>query len=331
MSKGKPHQSEGGKARASALSPERRKEIAAAGAAARWNLPKATHRGVLEIGDSSIPCAVLEDGRRVLTETGIANAILGGRSGASRRTRDSIAEDGAPLPVFLSFKRFKPLISKELAEGPLKVTKYLDGSRVVNGYDATVLPAACEIWLSARDQGILLPSQLDKAQSAEIMMRGLAHIGIVALVDEATGYEQVRDKMALQAILDKFLKKEFAAWAKRFPDEFYKEMFRLRGWEFDPLSVARPGVVGKYTTDLVYDRLAPGIVNELEANNPKDSKGNRRYRHHQLLTDDVGHPALAQHLHAVIGFMRASSDWDQFKTMMDRAFPKKGDTLTLDM
>jgi len=49
-------------------------------------------------------------------------------------------------------------------------------------------------------------------------VRGFARVGIIALVDEATGYQEVRNKLALQAILDAFLRKELAAWAKRFPD-----------------------------------------------------------------------------------------------------------------
>jgi hypothetical protein len=162
-----------------------------------------------------------------------------------------------------------------------------------------------------------------------MVMKALAHIGIAGLIDEASGYQEVRDKRALQELLDKYLNKELAAWAKRFPDEFYKEMFRLNGWPWLALKGKRPGIVGTYTNDLVYQRLAPGILEELEARNPKDEKGNRRGRHHQLLTDDVGHPALAQHLHAVIGLMRASSGWDQFLRMVDRAFPKKGKTMEL--
>ncbi len=63
------------------------------------------------------------------------------------------------------------------------------------------------------------------AKAASLLIRGLAYVGIVALVDEATGYQEVRDKRALQSILDKYLRKELAAWAKRFPDEFCKEMF----------------------------------------------------------------------------------------------------------
>jgi hypothetical protein len=90
--------------------------------------------------------------------------------------------------------------------------------------------------------------------------------------------------------------------------------------EWLSISGKRPSIVGTYTTDLVYERLAPGIVAELEERNPKNERGKRRGKHHQWLTDDVHHPALAQHLHAVIGLMRASGNWDQFYRMMDRAF-----------
>jgi hypothetical protein len=120
--------------------------------------------------------------------------------------------------------------------------------------------------------------------------------GIIALIDEVTGYQEIRDREALQQILDKYLRKEYAAWAKRFPDDFYREMFRLRGWQWRGMKVNRPSVVGRYTKDLVYSRLAPGIPEELERHNPKDDKGNRKSKHHQWLTEDIGHPALAQHL-----------------------------------
>lgn len=318
----------GGLARSQKLSPEERSEIARAAASARWGVPKATHRGEVTIGDTTIPCAVLEDGRRVLTENGITNALLGSRSGASKRLKKTMAEAGALTPIFLAPERLKPFISKEMIDGPLQPVTYVDGKKTVVGFDATILPTACEIWLRARDAGALQEQQKDKAQRAEILMRGLAHIGVVALVDEATGYQEVRDKKALQAILDRYLAKELAAWAKRFPDEFYQQMFRLKGWPFNPMSVARPGVVGKYTIDVIYERLAPGLIDELERLNPKED-GSRKSRHHQWLSTDIGHTALAQHLHAVIGFMRACSTWEQFIDMLDRAFPKKGHTIPM--
>lgn len=288
----------------------------------------ATHRGTLRIGAVEIPCAVLKDGRRVLSENGIANA-LGGRSGSAKRLKTEAATEGAHIPVFLASRSLMPYLSKELTEGPLAPVEYYSGDSAVVGYAAEALPEICNVWLQARQDGKLNPQQADRAQAAEIVMRGLAELGIVALVDEATGYQDTRDRDALQAILDKYLQKEFAAWAKRFPDAFYREIFRLRGWSWNAMSVARPGVVGKYTNDIVYERLAPGILEELRSLNPKQDDGNRVRRHHQFLTDDVGHPALAQHLHAVIGLMRASATWEQFKSMLDRAFPKKGTQLDL--
>lgn len=288
----------------------------------------ATHRGALRIGPVEIPCAVLKDGRRVLSENGIANA-LGGRSGSAKRLKTEAAKEGAHLPVFLASRSLIPLISKELLDGPLKPVVYNSGDNEVVGYAAEALPEICNIWLQARQEGKLNPQQADRAQAAEIVMRGLADLGIIALVDEATGYQDTRDRDALQAILDKYLQKEFAAWAKRFPDAFYREIFRLRGWSWNAMSVARPGVVGRYTNDIVYERLAPGILDELQKMNPTLDEGGRARRHHQYLTDDIGHPALAQHLHAVIGLMRASATWEQFKTMLDRAFPKKGTQLEM--
>ncbi|MFC4670752.1 P63C domain-containing protein [Seohaeicola nanhaiensis] len=289
---------------------------------------EATHRGTLRIGSVSIPCAVLRDGTRVLSENGIANA-LGGRSGAAKRMKTAAAEAGAHIPVFLAAKSLSSYVTSELASGPLKPISYISGDTEVIGYQAEALPEICNIWLQARQDGVLNEQQNDRAQAAEIVMRGLANLGVIALIDEATGYQDTRDRDALQAILDKYLQKEFAAWAKRFPDAFYREIFRLRGWSWNAMSVARPGVVGRYTNDIVYERLAPGILEELQRLNPTQDEGGRARKHHQFLTDDIGHPALAQHLHAVIGLMRASATWEQFRSLLDRAFPKKGAQLEL--
>ena len=154
------------------------------------NGPKVTHTGEIEIGNLKIPCAVLEDGTRVLSENGITNALLGSRSGYSKRRTIASKAKGAPLPLFLAPERLKPFISKELVDGPLTPLNYIQNSRRVTGFVAEVLPGICDVWLQARDAGALQTQQLDKAKKAEILMRGLAHIGIIALVDEATGYQK---------------------------------------------------------------------------------------------------------------------------------------------
>jgi hypothetical protein len=294
-------------------------------------LRKATHIGELKIGNSVIPCAVLEDGTRVLNQAGYLRAIGRARSPKAGTGVLSTVDD---LPFFLQAKSLKPFITEDLREST-KPIFYDSGRAKPVGYNAESLPRVCEAYLKLRDQALKetgkVPRQHEHIiQACDILMRGLAHVGIIALVDEATGYQEVRDRLALQKILDRFLLKEFAAWAKRFPDEFYKEMFRLRGWQWRGMRINRPSVVGKYTNDLVYQRLAPGILEELQKRNPKDDKGNREGKHHQLLTGDIGVPALQQHLFATVGFMRASTTWDQFYRMMQRAFPKLNSTLFLN-
>ena len=97
------------------------------------------------------------------------------------------------------------------------------------GYNALLLPQVCEDYLQARDAGVLLASQQHIAEHAEIPIRGLATVGIIALVDEATGYQRLREELALASILEKFIAKELQPWTKTFPYEFYEQICRLNG------------------------------------------------------------------------------------------------------
>jgi hypothetical protein len=320
----------GGYARAEALSPEERKRIAREAALARWdeNIPKAEYGSSdrpLRIGDWEIPCYVLNDGRRVLVQRGMMD-VLDMKQGTAGRG------DGDRLAKFTATKAINPFVSDKLAEvikNP--IVFHIPKGGKAYGYEATILADLCDSVLEARKSGKLHYQQEHIAIRCEMLVRAFAKVGIVALVDEVTGYQEIRHREALQALLDKYLRKEFAAWAKRFPNEFYEQIFRLRQWNWQGRSKNPPQVVAKYTTDIVYARLAPGIVKELEARNPKDDKGNRKAKHHQWLTEDIGHPALERHLYAVIGLMRIADSWDGFKRLLDRAYPKRGDTLQLNL
>ncbi|UYZ69131.1 P63C domain-containing protein [Moraxella bovis] len=312
----------GGIARAKSLTPAQRSEIAKLGAMARWGKLKATHTGELSIGDITLLCHVLESGERVISGNAIQKS-LGFAKNAS----------GTTLKKFID-SRLLPYLTDETKD---RLNNPMVFSRVggvgaipeTHGYDASVLIDICNAIILAERNGGLTPGQKRQAEFADIIIRSVAKVGLVALIDEATGYQEIRDKKALQAILDKYLAKELAAWAKRFPDEFYKEIFRLKGWDFNPEKVARPGVVGRYTIDLVYERLAPGLLKELEQLNPKSDKGYRKHKHHQWLSSDVGHPALSQHIHSIIGFMRISDNWEQLIGFVDKAYPKKGAQIEL--
>ena len=294
-------------------------------------LLKVSYPGTLKIGDIKIPCAVLEDGTRVLRERSVAKA-LGKKGSGSHWQKKRSSEKSALLPEYISYKNLEAFIDEETRENLMKPILYvMKSGNQAQGIKATLLSEICNIWLKAREKGALTKSQEITAQKAEILLRGFAKIGIIALVDEATGYQKIRDKIALQEILDKYLRKEFAKWAKRFPDQFYMEMFKLKGWQWKGMSVNRPSLVGKYTDDIVYRRLAPGVRNELRRLNPKDEKGQRTQKHHQWLTEDIGIPTLTKHLDGVMVLMKAAQDWESFKRMLARAFPKYGEQLSFEL
>jgi P63C domain len=97
------------------------------------------------------------------------------------------------------------------------------------------------------------------AQQCEILVRGFARVSIIALVDEATGFQRDRAKNALAQILEAFVAKELQPRIKTFPDDYYAQLFRLRGLEYPNDSVKRPQYFGTLTNDIVYKRLAPGV------------------------------------------------------------------------
>ncbi|ACO33987.1 MULTISPECIES: P63C domain-containing protein [Acidobacterium] len=286
------------------------------------NPPQATHVGELHIGDLVIPCAVLADGRRVLSQRGVGRVLGRGRGGKDWKRQAEWG--GGQLPFFLMAKNLRPFISKELALAGENPIVYRIGNETIpsHGLDATDLPQVCDVWLKAREAGVLTAGQIPIAARAEILMRGLAHTGIIALVDEATGYQYSRTRDALQEVLEKFIASEFRKWVKTFPDEFYRELFRLRKWPFKEDVVRKTPLVGKLTLDLVYDRLAPGVRQRLEEVNPKNERGRRKHKLFQRLTEDVGDPSLRAHLASVITLMKVNDDWEAFIKMMNRALPR---------
>ena len=272
-----------------------------------------------------IPCYVLDDERRVLTFSGMQDALRMARGG-------SMISGMNRFELFASRERIKPFVSNDLMDRIKNPIIFISpsGGRAY-GYEAEVLVEICEAVLSARTaKPGLMTQQLQIAHQCELIMRGLARVGIVALVDEVTGFQEVRKRDALHKILEKYIAPELMKWTKRFPDSFYEQLFRLHGWPYDPESVARPGVVGHFTRAYVYDQLPPGVIEELERLNPKGSSGNRRGKLHQYLTEEVGHPHLEKQITSTTTIMRIADDWPQFKRMFAKAFPKQPEALELE-
>lgn len=284
----------------------------------------------LLIGDIEIPCFVLENGTRLVTQRGFQRAIgmstSGGTSGAQRVRRflESFASNPRRQAESSVAQHLAPSELAERLSTPILFRPPGVG-RAAYGYEATLLPDACDVILAARDAGLLQKQQLHIARQAEILVRGFARVGIIALIDEATGYQEDRAEDALQQLLEIYIAKELMPWTKTFPDEFYKEIFRLRGWHWNSIGGKRPKLVGQLTNYLVYDRLPPEVVTELKAKNPPIKPGQRRVKLFQWLTNDFGQPVLKLHLVGVMALMRACPpNWRVFTRLFERAYPIPG-------
>jgi len=318
----------GGRARAAAMTPEQRKAIAKKAAAARWDEVSEAICGSpnqpLRLGDVDVECYVLDDETRVVTQASFLKAI-----GRHHKANTRYQEGDEQLPPILQGKAIRPFISDEVIAAARPITfKPPSGGRA-SGYRADLLPKVCEIYLKARDADALPYQQKHVARQADIVMRALAHVGINALVDEATGYQEVRARDALARILEAFVDKELQKWIRTFPDDYYRELFRLRGLDYPTGTNYKPQYIGNLTNDIIYKRLAPGVLEELKKRTPRDEKGRHKNKLFQRLTTNAGYPALREHLGSVIMLMRMSRDWDDFKHKLDQWHPKIGDTMTL--
>jgi hypothetical protein len=302
--------------------------------------PRAVRSGVLKIAGHEIACAVLDNGTRVLSQRGFLSAIGRDAKPGGKRSNDSVVE----LPHFLASDALKPFIGNDLLESssPVVYRTMPDGegqgrgSKRALGFNARLLPMVCRVYVQAHAAGATTAHQDHVVRACTSLLCGFAEVGIVALVDEASGYQELREQFALQRVLDKYLQAEEALWAKTVPDEFYEQIYRLRGWESrepDPDKGPRyPQCVAQWTRDITYSRLESGVLEHLDILNPTQPDGGRKVKHHQHLTPEVGKVALMRHIHGVLALMRATraGDWEGFMRSLDRAYPRCDRPVQLD-
>lgn len=265
---------------------------------------QAKYEGILNLGNAQLDVAVLENGQRIIKQAAVFKAL-------DRPARGNSRVIG--IPTFMDAKNLQQYVNDEVGS-VIKKVEYFDikGSKQ-QGFDCLILPTVCDIYLKAREDNILLPTQIETAQKAEILMRSLAKVGIVALVDEATGYQYDREHDELQKILKAYISEELLPWQKRFPDIFYKELFRLNGWDYTVNGIKkRPGVIGKWTNTIIYEELPKGVLDELKKKTPKSASGNRTERYHQYLTEDIGEPHLEKQINKMITLFQVSDNMKQF-------------------
>lgn len=272
------------------------------------------YEGTLDLGGFTLPCYVLEDGTRIL-------------SGRKMQETLKIVDgnvSGTILPRFLANSTLKPFIfnNKEVAHfEPIICYK---GKQQINGYEATVLTDICEAVLAARRSGEKLTERQNiVANQCEILLAAFAKIGIIALIDEATGYQNEREHFELQKILSAYISDEILKWQLTFTDDFYQQIFRLWGLPFIPKYIKnKPSFIGKLTRKYIYEELPKGVVEKIIEKTGKTEKGNWKYKWHQSLTPEIGREHLKKQIIEVTTLMSISKSKEQFNSLFQQKYNK---------
>jgi hypothetical protein len=295
----------------------------------------ATHQGEFSVGDFKIPVAVLDNKERVVSIRGIAT-VLGVKGGGSYWKEKKANPDKEMLPEFISAKNIEEYTKEILPELIMGTREY----RAVKGQEAEgikseILPKICDLWIKALSGGILTEKQKKVAQQARILLGAFATVGINALIDEVTGFQKEKDEY--QKILQRYLATELQPWLKKFGDDYYGQIYRLKGWDWNRFLVDRknhPWSVANITNRIVYEKLPDGVLEALNELEPKNRHGNRIHRLHQHLSPDEGQVHLLKHLGAIVNIMERYKDgeWELALQEIDRRFPSKrvGVQKTLD-
>jgi hypothetical protein len=264
-------------------------------------------KGPVKIFDTELDCYILKDGTPILNKGKMMKAIGRAWKGASRTDR----------PNFIGAVNLQQFIRPELEE-KLKGVEFYDGTRLMTGYHADILPLVCNVYLEARQAGVLSDNQQPIAQKCEMLIRSFARVGIVALIYEQLGFERYKHPDAIRLLIESYLSEEIRKWSKEFPDELFYQMDRIYG-NVKTTSRNRPLYYSKFIRKYIYDPIEKGLVlSHLDERNPRSEKGTRKNRHHQLMNVEKGLPSLRAQIWQVVGLLKTSAN----KSIFERAYAR---------
>jgi len=332
--------SKGGIARMEKASPEERKALGEKGAKERWrkakvkkagimvpgekthvyqpiileptektNLPIALWPGDLTIGNIKIPVYVLDDRRRIVSRNGAMTVLTGGKGGGN-------------LESYVQVKALDPYIPGNLEQRLIEFTMQGVVNKSAKGMEADTFLEICSGYVRAWEAGALENSegQIAVAMRAAMFAAACSKVGLIALIDEATGYQYRRAEEELQLKLRAFLLDEMRKWERTFPNELWEQFGRLTNWK--GAVHQRPKYWGKLVMELVYEYLDPDVAQWLRDNAPKPKHGQN---YHQWLTEQYGLRKLIEHIWKLIGIASTCEDgrMDELQHRMEELYGKK--------
>lgn len=324
----------GGAARAAKMTPEARAASARLAAQRRWAKPPqaltappepplegdalppspfAKHRGIMTLGDVPVDVYVLDTGDRVISMRGAVKAITG--------------KDAGNLGEYLSIQGLKGFVDKDLV---LVETKdfFIPGTQFRGlGITAEQFEAILSGYVRAFGAGALnTVRQREIATTCAILSTSFLKVGIIALIDEATGYQFERAADALNVKIQAYIADELRPWEPTFPDELWEQFGRLTNWQ-GPLH-SRPKWWGHLVNELIYQALDPDVAKYLKENKPKPFHGQN---YHQWLSEDVGLKALIPHIYKIIGMAEGCHDMRELRDKVAARYGRRLVQLTLSL
>ncbi len=309
-------QQKGGIARSRSLSAQERSRIAREAAQRRWGdanlgVKAGSPDKPIRIADIEVPCYVLEDDRRVIATNGVLDTLHMARGGAMVRGMNR-------LELFAAQNRLKPYVSNELLARIADPIRFRIGNNTTHGFESDVLIDLAEAVIKADNAGALQKQQAVIAHRCRVITSSLTRIGLIALIDEATGYQRKRDNDALQSILTAYLLPEHRPWIQVVPEEFTDQIYRVYGWERKPQNRG-PRYAGKLIRQLIYEKMPKPVLPALDEKNPRDASYRRKRKHNQFLTEQ-GLDHFRSQVITMMTLLRISNNKTEFKSHLRKLY-----------
>lgn len=276
-------------------------------------------RGTITLLDD-FPCAVcqLPDGTIVrLLSARRFHQSLGLTAGMPRRMLSDCLQASFTPPENVS-----AFISNDLKVTATAIAYPARGG-IAQGYRAELLPEICSAYVHGFLAGALRATQHHIAHHCAGVLRALAVTGIVALIDEATGYQELRAKDDLQRLVALYLRETPVEWLKTFPDDYYRELYRVLGLRYQPSQGRHPRFIGVHTRHLLYDPIVPAALwPELDRRNPFTTAHHRKTKLHQWLASDLGRSKFLQQMDTTMTLLRIATCWPHMQELRARSQPK---------
>lgn len=283
--------------------------------------PKALCTGEDTFNGIKIIASILDNEERthIFSERSLAN-VFGFKGGGAYWKRKKT--DSAVLPEYLSSPLLKDFISSDLKEKLDSAVSYIaTNGKYSQGIEATVLPLICDVYYKASIKHKDNEGLKKAGETAYKIILAFSQYGVLKYVEQITGYRYTDEDIIIAKQLKEWgVSPTIVDWGKEFQTEFYRHIYRLKGWDFNPKTVKKPQVIGTYTNKYIYSYLPADVFSWIKENTPKSKAGNKTARYFQSLDDKKGKEIFRNQLVSVTTLLKISKSWADFENKMMELF-----------